>query len=443
MVRLNDEHTEIRGQPLLAGRFTIIRMIGKGAAGRVYHAIDREQGGIEVALKVLHNLKAFDDHTLKRFLNEMRVCQEIEHPNIIRAFDLITADDLVAFSMEYVEGQDLSKIFKDKSLISYERIIEIVIQLAEALNELHSRAILHRDIKLENLLVRKDGVVKLTDLGLMKQTHAQGITATGILLGTAQYLPPEYVINGVYDVRSEIYTVGLLVYELVTRQRRLSNKPGLAAIEHLMQTDFVLPPISNSDVPELLLRLVDICANRQPRKRFQSARELLEFLNKEVSSQLPWMNHQQDRDRKIQLPPPTVLYPDITVSKKNADSKALIYGMMIALSIILFGLVVGHLYSKEVPPLVLAEGNYRGKIQLFGTKYQKNINISIKNNDISFVAGLPGCEFGVIDIISGAMACSKTGYFLKVIEDKNGEVLGEIVNKDRKERHIVTFNKIN
>jgi len=266
------EKTTVLNRPLLSTRFEVIKVLGDGAAGVVYHAKDKFRAGREVALKVLTNSKAFDDKTIERFREEMRISREIRHPNLVEAYELLSLDDTIAFSMEYVPGSDLAKLFRKKKF-SGEQVDLIYDQLLGALEELHSHAVLHRDIKLENILLREDGTIKLSDLGLMKQ-YKKELTATGVILGTAHYLPPEYVREGKYDVRSEIYVLGTMLFEMVTGRRWLTELSGNKVIEHLIKTNFAFPLESLIDVDKKFRRILERSVCYKPSDRFQNVAEM-------------------------------------------------------------------------------------------------------------------------------------------------------------------------
>ncbi len=259
-------------RPELCQRFKVLGKLGEGAAGQVYYALDRRMGGREVALKVLTNEHAFDDHTVERFREELRICQELKHPNLIEAYELVHLDGALAFSMEFVRGADLSKLFFQKRF-TYQQIDLIYDQLLAALDMLHAHGVLHRDIKLENLLLREDGTIKLSDLGLIKQ-YGKEVTTNGVILGTAHYFPPEYVSQGVYDVRSEIYVLGTMLFEMLTGKRWLQDMTGAAALQHMIKNKFRFPLESLVEVDPKYRRILENCLAVNPSLRFQSANEL-------------------------------------------------------------------------------------------------------------------------------------------------------------------------
>lgn len=261
--------------PVLARRFEIISILGEGASGSVFHARDRARDNREVALKVLFNKSAFDDHTLERFRSEFEVLQEIRHRNIVAAYDLVTLENTIAYTMEYIKGEDLGKVTSTRTFTP-EELDAIFIDLLDAVTEVHRHGIFHRDIKLENIMLAEDGTVKLTDFGLMKREAAKGLTKTGILLGTAQYMPPEYLRFSSFDARSELYTIGLVLYELLTKSRWLYGMSGNEAIAHLLENNFEIPLRFPEGVPQKYIDIVRHSITREPRHRFQSPDEMKE-----------------------------------------------------------------------------------------------------------------------------------------------------------------------
>lgn len=254
-------------------RFDIVKILGKGTVGIVYHVIDRQRDNRECALKILTDIFALDQATLQRFHDEIKICCRINHRNIVAAYELVEFEDCIGYTMEIVNGCDLNQILHAGRL-SYPEIDNIMYQLLDGLAALHDIKIMHRDIKLENIILRSDGIVKLSDLGLVKKLEAKRVTQPGILLGTPQYMPPEYIKSAWFDMRSDIYACGMVLYELLSGTRRLGDKQGLNAIQHLLSTKFQVPKLKFTKEHERYNDILDIALALSPDSRFQTAREM-------------------------------------------------------------------------------------------------------------------------------------------------------------------------
>jgi serine/threonine protein kinase len=277
-----EEAHVISNQPLLAKRFQLIKVAGSGGASAVFHVRDTERDGEEVALKVLTNRSAFDALTIARFEAEVGFLREINHPNIVRAYDFISLGHTIAYTMELVRGRELSR-FLSPGALSLEMVDTIFRQLLSALHELHSRGVFHRDLKLENLLYTEGFGIKLMDFGLMKLQRNSPDTQAGVLLGTAQYLPPEYIQTGHYDARSDLYCVGILLFEVLSGARWLANYSGDKSIDYLVECNFNVPHELPSKVPRKYQRIVDKAMMADAKRRYQSAYEMLIAFNEEPS----------------------------------------------------------------------------------------------------------------------------------------------------------------
>lgn len=263
----------VQGNTLVADRYEVIRVLGAGNSSRVCLVHDCETDR-DVALKLLVNRAAFDESTLARFVREFEICKSIRHPNIVEAYDLVEHRDSLAFTVEYVDGEDLAKIIDERQL-THPEIDLIFTHLLSALEELHSRKIIHRDIKPENLILRSDHVLKVADLGLWKRLDQPGLTRPGVVLGTAQYMPPEYIRDGIHDERGDIYAAGMVLYELLTGKRRLRSKRATEVFELLDKTEFELPPLALSGLPKRYVTIIKKALSVNPDDRFQTAAEML------------------------------------------------------------------------------------------------------------------------------------------------------------------------
>lgn len=259
--------------PDLADRFDFISALGEGSVACVYLARDKARGGALVALKLLVHNDVFAGETAARFADEVTVSAEIVHPNIVTAYDVIAVGDTLALTMEYVEGVDLAARLASGTL-SVAETEDVFLQVCAALEVLHAHGICHRDLKLENIFLRSDGVVKLGDFGLMVRGRLSAGARRPFLLGTPAYMPPEYVEGGLYDSRGDIWAAGLVLYELATGRRRLSGKRGSDALAYLVKTDYQIPTLTLTGLPKKFVRIIERALAVDPRARFQTAAEL-------------------------------------------------------------------------------------------------------------------------------------------------------------------------
>lgn len=223
-------------------RFEIVKVLGRGAYGVVYHVRDHEKEGRGFALKVLENSAIQDKFTRDRFLREIFILTTIRHENLVNAYELVNFQGKDGYTMELVSGKDLGSIVDSLGgqSLSNEKITSIMTQLLSGLAELHKMKIVHRDIKLDNILLGLDGVVKLNDLGLAKVISDTPMTDPGLILGTAHYMSPEYILQKSIDHRSDLYAVGVILWELIHGRRRFDSNSEKVLIE-LVESNFDHP----------------------------------------------------------------------------------------------------------------------------------------------------------------------------------------------------------
>jgi serine/threonine protein kinase len=270
-------------------RFQVLKTLGVGACGRVLHVRDTQRGNEEVALKILENSNAFDVHTRERFVKEILIGININHKNIVKAYEIVNYEGKDAYTMELVRGSDIGAIFQSERKVnfSYAEIDKIMIQLLEGLSEIHRLKIVHRDIKLENIMLTSEGIVKLNDLGLARVLRDDPMTDPGLLLGTAQYLPPEYINNKELDERSDLYACGIILWELLKGERRFSDNNAERIIRELAKTNFSHPKIERPLIPKKYNLILRAALAVEPKERFQTADEMREAIeDPERSSRL-------------------------------------------------------------------------------------------------------------------------------------------------------------
>src|SRR4030066_51755 len=198
-----------------AGKYQIIEELGKGGMGRIYKALDTEVNE-KVALKLIKPEVALDKETIERFRNELKLARKVRHKNVCQMFDLNSQEGIYYITMEYVSGQDLKGLIRQSGRLAVETAVSIARQVCDGLEEAHGLGIVHRDLKPGNIMVDRDGQARIMDFGIARSLKAKGITGAGGMIGTPEYMSPEQVEGKEVDARADIYSVGVILYEMVT-----------------------------------------------------------------------------------------------------------------------------------------------------------------------------------------------------------------------------------
>jgi TolB-like protein/Flp pilus assembly protein TadD len=268
-----------------AGRYQIIEEIGKGGMGKVYKVLDKEIN-TNVALKLIKPEIAADEKTIERFRNELKTARDITHKNVCRMYDLNKEEGSYYITMEYVPGEDLRKLTRKVGQLSAGKSISIVKQICEGLSEAHRLGVVHRDLKPQNIMVDEEGNARIMDFGIARSLKAKGITDKGIIIGTPEYMSPEQVEGKGIDHRSDIYSLGIILYEMVAGRVPFEGDTPLSiAMKH--KNEMPKEPIEfNAQIPEDLNQLILKCLEKDKNNRFQNSNELLSELIK-IEKEIP------------------------------------------------------------------------------------------------------------------------------------------------------------
>ena len=260
----------------LGSRYRIEQMLGQGGMGRVYKAHDAELNRI-VALKVLQPELTTDANAMQRFKQELLLASRISHKNILRIHDLGEADGVKFISMAFVDGPDLHHILKDSGKLPIERAHNIAVQLCEALDAAHSEGVVHRDLKPQNILMGPGDHVYVSDFGLAKslESSSAGMTRTGQYLGTPRYMAPEQVETGPVDRRTDLYALGLILFEMVAGESPFKGESTLQVMYRRVKEKAPNPREINPEIPAYFSAIILHCLERDPARRYQDAKELL------------------------------------------------------------------------------------------------------------------------------------------------------------------------
>jgi tetratricopeptide (TPR) repeat protein/tRNA A-37 threonylcarbamoyl transferase component Bud32 len=260
-----------------AGRYQIIEEIGRGGMGKVYKVLDKEVNA-KIALKLIKPEIASDKKVIERFRNELRMARDIAHKNVCRMYDLNKEDSAYFITMEYVDGEDLKGLIRKMGRLSSGQAISIAKQVCDGLIEAHKLGVVHRDLKPQNIMIDRDGNARIMDFGIARSLSAKGITGSGVMIGTPDYMSPEQVEGKETDQRSDIYSLGIILYEMVTGQVPFEgDTPFTIGVKHKSETPKA-PKELNAQIPEDLNNVILRCLEKDIENRYLSAGELLSDL---------------------------------------------------------------------------------------------------------------------------------------------------------------------
>ncbi len=254
---------------LVAGRYKILRWIGGGGMGRVYEALDTELHE-KVALKVLR--AGMSEEALERFRREVKLTRRIQHPNVARMFDIGDHETQKFLTMELIDGESLTR--ETRSVMPVARVIDVGRQIAEGLAAAHAKSVIHRDLKPDNVLIeRRTGRAVLTDFGIARGTDDPSVTQVGSIVGTPRYMAPEQLAGQEADARSDVFALGVILYEAIAGQRPWRGDNAIAvAVSQATQIPMPLPPTTPRELADAIAHCLELESERRP----TSARELAE-----------------------------------------------------------------------------------------------------------------------------------------------------------------------
>ena len=342
------------------GRYEIIKSIGEGGMANVYLGYDTILDR-NVAIKVLRGDLANDEKFVRRFQREALSASSLSHPNFVDMYDVGEDDGLYYIVMEYVEGKTLKQLLKKRGSLTLSEAIDIMLQLTDGMAHAHDSYIVHRDLKPQNIMIQDDGQIKITDFGIAMALNSTQLTQTNSVMGSVHYLPPEQAAGKGATIKSDIYSMGIIFYELLTGE--LPFKGDSAVEIALKQMKEPLPDVHklNNDIPQSIENIILKATAKNPKNRYDDAKsmhnDLLTALNDDRINEEPYVypypEHEVDETTKIMKPITNeeegVATP-ITDEKVKRSNK-----LIIALSIIAGIIVLALISVFFIIPAVTAE----------------------------------------------------------------------------------------
>ena len=259
---------------MLSGRYEVLKRVGSGGMADVYMAKDHKLNR-NVAVKVLKSDYVEDEKFLKKFETEAQAVARLSHPNIVNIYDVGMEDGINYIVMELAEGITLKEYIRKKGYLSPKETVEISTQIASAISHAHKNHIIHRDIKPQNILVSDTGIIKVTDFGIAKATSSNTVTSTATAMGSVHYISPEQAKGRFCDEKSDIYSLGITMYEMVTGHVPFDHENGVTiALMHL-QNEITPPSQIRDGIPDSLEKIILKCTMKKPEERYQTADDLI------------------------------------------------------------------------------------------------------------------------------------------------------------------------
>ncbi|MBR6513499.1 MAG: Stk1 family PASTA domain-containing Ser/Thr kinase [Clostridia bacterium] len=322
-------------------RYKITKVLGVGGMAVVFEAFDTKLNRI-VALKMLKDEIANDSQSVKRFINESKAVSMLAHPNIVSIYDVSVKDNLKYIVMERVDGITLKSYMTQKGVLSLAETLSYAEQILRALEHAHSKGIIHRDIKPQNIMLLKNGRIKVTDFGIAKLPNAETVTMTDKAIGTVFYISPEQASGKAIDQRSDLYSLGVLMYEMATGQLPFNAESPVSVALMQVNAKAKAPREIMPNIPLGLEQIIMLAMEKQPERRFQNAAQMLRHLI-QIKNNPTYVFKTKSRDGKIAIEDVEKSKgADQTPGRVSRPMFPMIMGISLAF-LLVFGFVVIHM----------------------------------------------------------------------------------------------------
>ncbi len=381
---------------LLGSRYEIIEKIGNGGMATVYKAKDLVLKRY-VAVKILREEYTTDNEFIKRFNTEAESAASLTHPNIVSVYDVGKEGNLYYIVMELIKGKTLKEIIVEDGRMGWKWSVKIAKQIAQALETAHRNNIIHRDIKPHNIIITEDGTAKVTDFGIAKAVSNSTITAFGTTIGSVHYFSPEHARGGYTDAKSDLYSLGVVLYEMVTGRVPFdADTPVSVALKHMQEKP--VPPIElNPAIPQSLNDLILKAMEKDPNMRYSTATEMIEDLDKILKNpeaEVGVVDKSQARARRIQQEDNQTNQSKSAKFKKYLEEhKGVKIALIVAIFLIVFiasiGITLGVLNSGKPKDILLPNftnltlDDAKAKAE----EVKLNLNVSEEKYDVQIEEG--------------------------------------------------------
>lgn len=262
----------------LDGRYEITELIGIGGMAEVYKAVDIMEEKV-VAVKILKNEFSANEEFIRRFRNESKAIAVLSHPNIVKIYDVGFTDEMQFIVMEYIDGITLKEFIEQQGVLKWRDAVHFTVQILRALQHAHDKGIVHRDIKPQNIMLFSDGTIKVMDFGIARFARQDSSTMSEKTIGSVHYISPEQARGDITDEKSDIYSVGVMLYEMLTGKKPFDGDTPVAVALMHMQDVAVYPREIIDSIPEALEEIVLHAMDKNPRQRYQSAAEMIKDID--------------------------------------------------------------------------------------------------------------------------------------------------------------------
>jgi serine/threonine protein kinase/tetratricopeptide (TPR) repeat protein len=412
------EHTETLQAPqeelttgsTFAGRYQIIEELGKGGMGKVYKAQDTEIKE-KVAIKLIKPEISADKKTVERFQNELKFARKIVHKNVGRMYDLGKEEGNYYITMEYVEGQDLKGVIRQTKQLTIGTTISIAKQICEGLKEAHNLGVVHRDLKPSNIMIDKNGDARIMDFGIARSTTGKGITDKGIMIGTPEYMSPEQVEGKEIDQRTDIYSLGIILYEMLTGRVPFEGDTALTvAVKHKTEEPKE-PKEYNEQISDDLNGVILKCLEKDKEKRYQSSGEVRSELEN-IGKGIPTTDREIPKRKAITS-------KEITVT---LGLRKMLVPLLIFIAIIIIGIVIWQLLlKKEAVPSPLVQDKPSIAVLPFE-------DLSPQKDQEYLCDGFSESLINALNKINGLRIPGRTSSFLFKDKERDIQEIGERLN---------------